>query len=215
MKPSPLDPSSNPESDLYERLLEGDPVASIDLAEGYLDRLADWLIAHNPRADPHDCATAAADAILALARNPRSYKPERMDLEGYLRMSALGDLKNIIRSEHRHLDRRAPLEAVELPAVRGNSLWESPDDPALLVVHREELADAIASAGEIPASVRATLTPAEEAVLALMQQKERRTTVFASALGISHQPTAVQRREVKRIKDRLKKRLERTPGNDG
>ena len=62
---------------LYERLLAEDPTAPSDLAVTYLDRLTTWLIARNPGVHPNDCATAAGDALLALIKNPRTYKPER------------------------------------------------------------------------------------------------------------------------------------------
>ena len=44
---------------------------------------------------------AAEDAILALIRKPESYSPERQTLEVYLRMSARGDLRNLLAKERR------------------------------------------------------------------------------------------------------------------
>jgi RNA polymerase sigma-70 factor (ECF subfamily) len=45
-----------------------------------------------------------------------------------------------------------------------------------------------------------------------MQQGERRHSVFAVILGVTHLPENEQRREVKRMKDRLKKRKQRARG---
>ena len=46
-------------------------------------------------------------------------------------------------------------------------------------------------------------------VLFLMLEGERDTASFAEVMGISDLDTAVQRREVKKIKDRIIKRLQR------
>src|SRR6266850_1752361 len=122
MSVSPSPPLSTEEArTLYERLLTDDPTAPSDLAVAYLDRLTEWLIKHN-RVDPDDCATAAGEAILALIRKPKTYNPERQTLEVYLRISALGDLKNLLRSERRHSKRRADWEAVELSSEVGKYL---------------------------------------------------------------------------------------------
>src|SRR4051794_30161977 len=105
---------------LYERLLADDPTAQSDLAAAYLDSLTNWLIEHNRRLHPNDCATAAEDAILALIKNPTTYNPKRQTLEVYLRMSAQRDLQNLLNSARRRRKQRADLEAlVELsPVVR-------------------------------------------------------------------------------------------------
>ncbi|MCA1706553.1 MAG: hypothetical protein LC808_26130 [Actinobacteria bacterium] len=51
-------------------------------------------------------------------------------------------------------------------------------------------------------------------MLGLMRIKERRTTVYAAALGISHLPFKEQQKRVKQTKDRLNKRTERMGGQD-
>jgi RNA polymerase sigma-70 factor (ECF subfamily) len=54
--------------------------------------------------------------------------------------------------------------------------------------------------------------PTDRQILALRLQGERRTEAFAELLGISHLPIGVQRREVKRAKDRIDKILRRKGG---
>jgi hypothetical protein len=49
-------------------------------------------------------------------------------------------------------------------------------------------------------------------ILALRLQGERRTAAFAEILGVSHLSIEVQRREVKRAKDRIDKILRRRGG---
>lgn len=200
---------------LYERLLAEDPTAPSDLAVTYLDRLTTWLIAHNPRVHPNDCATAAGDAILALIKNPRTYKPERQTLEVYLRMSASGDLRNLLGAERRHREHRADWQAVEHSPVVRKYLEDTEADPAHILEQREDEALMAVTSPSVAASLRAGLTPEEARVIELMQRQERKTALYAAALGISELAFKEQQREVKRVKDRLKKRLKRAGGRDG
>lgn len=200
---------------LYERLLAEDPVAPSDLAVTYLERLTTWLIAHNPRVHPNDCATAAGDAILALIKNPKTYKPGRQTLEVYLRMSASGDLKNLLGSERRHREHRADWQAVAHSPVARKYLEDTGADPARILEQREDEALMAVRSSPGAESLRAGLTPEEARVIELMQMRERKTALYAAALGISDLAFQEQQREVKRVKDRLKKRLKRAGGSDG
>jgi RNA polymerase sigma-70 factor, ECF subfamily len=200
---------------LHARLLADDPTASYDIANAYLVRLADWLRVSNPRVDPDICDMAAGDALVDLIKNPASYRPERQTLEVYLRMSASGDLKNLLRAERRHSRRRADLQAVELSPLAGKYLQDAEADPARIMERREAEEYLAGSAPPIPAAVRERLTPEEAEIMRLMRAGERRTIVYAAVLGLAGRPVAEQRREVKRAKDRLKKRLERAGGGDG
>ncbi|GAC1639433.1 MAG: hypothetical protein NVS4B2_28880 [Chloroflexota bacterium] len=194
---------------LHRRLLEGDVVASSEVAMAYLDWLAEWVIARNPSVDRHLCETAAEDALLGLMRRPASYKPERASLEAYLRMSASGDLKNALRSEARRRQRQANLEAVELSPDMRKYLQDGDGDPARIVEIREWRDERMRETIAVPQAVLDGLSPQEREVLELMHIKERKTEIFAAVLGISHLPPDDQRSEVKRVKDRLTKRVER------
>jgi RNA polymerase sigma-70 factor (ECF subfamily) len=199
-------PDPNIGSDIHTRLSTGDPVASADLAESFLDPLAAWLIRMNRNIDSHLCEQAAEDAILALIKNPHSFQPNRSTLDAYLRMSAMGDLRNLLEREQRHRSRRATLEVVELHAVDRNELQES-TDPAL-VFEREEKARAQLQLRRSEVE-DLSLTQEEKNVLELMRRGERKTEAFAGELGIGHLSQDEQRREVKRVKDRVKRRIER------
>ncbi|HET8628271.1 MAG TPA: sigma factor [Thermomicrobiales bacterium] len=206
-RPPPL-PSPEEGRALHARLLAGDPVAPAELAEAYLDHLAGWLQARNRGVrDPHLHDEAAEDALLALIKDPGSYDPARLGLTAYLHMSAQGDLRNLLAKERRRHVRQVDLTAVELSPARGKELWDTANDPARIV---ECAADAAAP----PVPTLPDLTAAETAVLALMQDRERDNGAYARVLGIADSPIAEQRREVKRVKDRLKKRLARARGTD-
>lgn len=206
--PTASTPSPEEGRALHARLLADDPTAPADLAAAYLDSLTVWLEVRNPRlGDPHLCASAAEDAILSLIKQPNAYNPARLSLAAYLRMAAQGDLLNLLRAERRHGDRRAALAAVELSPVVGKYLWDDSADPARVVMERAE-EDATVAAPSLPG-----LTPEEVRVLALMQLGERKTAAYARVLGCAHLPVAEQRRAVKRVKDRLQKRLARAGGD--
>jgi DNA-directed RNA polymerase specialized sigma24 family protein len=195
---------------LWKRLLdENDRTASSEFAVSYLNPLAEWLTRNHPDADPHDCDTAAENTILALTKNPASYKPERQTLHAYLRMSAARDLKNVLRSEQRHTERRADFEVVELSPAMRKYLRDDDADPAIIVERREDLMAAQSKVRSLSADVLEGLTPAEARALELMQLGERKTSVYARVLGLSDRPPDEQQRDVKRVKDKLKKRLER------
>jgi RNA polymerase sigma factor (sigma-70 family) len=207
---SPAGPTlATQHQELYQRLLAGDALAPSDLADAFLDLLATELQRYNPTADPHLCAEAAEDALLALIKNPRSYDPERAALAGYLRMSARRDLQNRLRKERRHSDRRADLEAVEISPVVGKYLQDGEADPVHILIAREEIEEMIAALPRVPRAVLDGLTEQEREVLALMRRGERRTSEYARALCITHLPFAEQQRRVKQVKDRLQKRLQR------
>jgi len=193
---------------IWHRLVDGDPVAPSDLAVAYLDPLAGWLTASSPAIDPALCQTAAEDAILALITRPEAYHPERAALDTYLRVAARGDLKNAIDAETRRRSRTAAIDAVELsPAVR-NRLHDDDADPARIVELAETVRERVGQAA-LPAGVSEGLSAGDREVLALMRVRERRTELYARAMGILHLPIDEQRRQVKRAKDRLNKRLER------
>jgi DNA-directed RNA polymerase specialized sigma24 family protein len=99
---------------LHRRLLTGeDPTAPHEVANMYLDNLTEWLIALNPRVHPHDCSTAAENAILTYIKSPQKYRPQRQTPEVYLRVSAKNKLRNILRSERQYMKHLVNMEAAD------------------------------------------------------------------------------------------------------
>ena len=190
---------------LHQRLLEDDPTAQHDLADIYLEPLVVWLTETHPSVSPEFCIEAAEDALLALIRNPQSYSPQRQTLEVYLRMSARGDLRNILAKERRHHDGRVPWQSVELSPDAGKYLGQQ-DDPSLAMQLAEEAQSAM---NAIPDSLRKKLSQTELRGVELILRKERRSQVFAELYGLLHLPEKEQLRQVKRIKDRLTKMMKR------
>lgn len=182
---------------LYAGLVAGAPLAPSDLAAAALEPLAASLRHQFPGADEHDCRSAAIDAIWDLIQNPAAYDPTRRGLRGFLQMAAAGDFRNFRRRQRKHHAGRESSECVELAADERNTLPDdtgpSFDDPPLAVEIDSFAAD-------------------ERAVFELMREGERDTPVFAAALGLGHLSPAEQADAVKRVKDRIKKRLQRAAG---
>jgi DNA-directed RNA polymerase specialized sigma24 family protein len=202
-------PSQNEALRILQGLAEGDPLAPSDVAAAYLEPLARWLARTNPQVDASECDTAAEDAILWLIKHPASYDPAGMSLEAYLRMAARRDLQNVRRAEGRHASRRADWGAVELSRAVGKHTIDVDADPARIVELQEMVEEIVRKRPRLPAVMLAGLSPGEVQALALVECGERRTELYASALGISHLPPEQQQAEVKRVKDRLKARLKR------
>jgi hypothetical protein len=195
---------------LHGRLCENDPVATADVCRAYAEPLRAWLGRRVPWADPHLVQSAVNDALFRYVQEPQAYDPARLDLGAYLRMAAWRDLFNLLRNEQRHQRRRLPWSDVELGEERGNIPGRE-EEPSRRLEREEEAARREA----FLSSVRDELTPEEGRVLDLMCEGERDTRRFAAALGALGLPAAEQVREVKRAKDRIRKRLQRGGGDHG
>jgi hypothetical protein len=186
---------------LHARLLRRDPTAPSDLAATYLAPLVAWLGQTFPRDDDALLETIAIDLMLGLAEHPERYDPDRLPLERYLRMAARGDVKNARDAARRRAARLTSLEGVELlPSVR-NSRW----------AHAQDFAGRVADVldDERLAAMLEQMTGRDREVVELMLDGERRTTEFATILELQDRPLDEQVREVKRAKDRLKKKMQR------
>jgi hypothetical protein len=192
--------------DLHRRLAEGHVTASAELAEAYLEPLVERLRQKNSNSVPDEMLVSAAeDAIIALIRNPSSYKSEKhKSLFDYLDMSAQGDLINHFEREKTYRKRNVSLNLVELSEDGGNYLGE--EDAGLT---RLEAAEELQLAEPFLCAVRQGLDERECEFLDLMLQGERKTELFAAVLGIENLPSSDQQKHVKRMKDKLDARIRR------
>jgi RNA polymerase sigma-70 factor (ECF subfamily) len=202
-------PSAEDALHLHQRLLERDPVASADFAVAFLRPLIAWLQTTNAGVDPMACEEAAGAAIVGFLIHPTKYDPQRLGVEAFLRMAAQRDLQNLLRKERRHQRKRRDWNVVEQTSEDGKYLRRD-DDPSLPLQ-----IDEARQRQALPDALWQQLTDVERCFWEQMQQGEWRHSVFAAILGVTHLPADEQRRLVKRVKDRLKKRKERAGGKDG
>jgi DNA-directed RNA polymerase specialized sigma24 family protein len=189
---------------LHRRLQFQDVLAPSDVCAAYLEPLLDWLAGGFPRIEPHLREGAAHEALFDYVQHPDRYDPGRGDLAVYLRMAARADLLNALRREKRHHRGRVAWSAVELGEESGN-LSGREEEPLLLLQRGEDAAER----ERILRSVAEGLTAPERRVLELMVAGERWTALYAEALGLHGLSAEEQEREVKRVKDRIKKRIQR------
>jgi RNA polymerase sigma-70 factor (ECF subfamily) len=197
------------DASLVERLTRRDPTAPADLAEIYLQDINSALARRHPEVDSSIPTTAAIDAILDFAEHPERFDPSRSSLRRYLLMAGEGDLRNALRAEARHRKRRAPVDVVEQAAATGNieeTALGAGDPVGDEVVTRIVAHEARRRLAEL------TPSKVERAAMELLITGERRTDPYAELLGIAHLPAVERRRQVKRLKDRLTKRLQRSKG---
>jgi RNA polymerase sigma-70 factor (ECF subfamily) len=113
-------------------------------------------------------------------------------------MAAEGDLKNALAKLRRRKEKEITLDDVDLEAADGNRM-EGPGDAA------GEM-----DVDDIRSGVRRLFPdPRDRQVADLVLDGERSIEPFARLLGLEGLPVDERRREVKRHKDRIKKRLER------
>jgi hypothetical protein len=194
---------------LYRRLLERDPVGPADFAVAFLNPLIAWLRSTNSGVDPTVCVEAADEAIVRFLNDPTRYDPQRLGVEAFLRMAARRDLQNLLRKERRHQKNRRDWIVVEQASEDGKYLQRD-DDPSL-PLQIEEARRRRAP----PDAVWRQLTDVEKLCWEQMQEGERHHSVFAAILGVTHLSVREQKREVKRVKDRLNKRMQRAGGKRG
>ena len=188
---------------LHLHLRDMNPVAVADVCQAYLNPLLGWLAARFAHVDPDLIQCAVHRALMTYVQAPQSYDPNRGDLAMYLRMASRGDLVNLLQRERKHHRGRVGLSIVEDAVGDGNLLGTA--EPAVELEQAEEAKEWQA----VLENVMEKMTPEERSVLELMLAGERKTQVYAKALGIDTLPVAEQEREVKKMKDRIKKRLQR------
>jgi RNA polymerase sigma-70 factor, ECF subfamily len=197
-------PSPSPGLLLHQRLLAGDVTAPAEIADTYLSELVAYLERRYPAVDdPHLPSEAAIDALYSYLQRPKQYNPEKTGLDTYLRMAAEGDLLNALQKQARERQRQGGEQVVELDAPGAEYKVEAATGPTV-----EEQVDARLS--PVWPKIEALVpNPVDKEIVRLMMEKVRKTAVFASVLGITHLPLDKQLQEVKRHKDRIKKRLKR------
>lgn len=170
-----------------------DRIASSEFADAFLPAVLARLRTGSPGLPDEFLVEAAGTAVLDFVKRPAAFDPARRSLLGYLVMAAEGDLKNLLKREGRHQKLRLVVELDELP---GNETTDGDSPPCF-----EDYAGLMA--------VRDALPPPEREFLDLMRQGSGDHATFAAILGLEALPLDEQRAEVKRVRDRILKRLRR------
>jgi RNA polymerase sigma-70 factor, ECF subfamily len=191
-------PSRADEWALHERVLQGEPVAPVDVFQTYMPLLLNALT-RGKTCDPEDAHDSAIDAVLFYLEHPGRYERHRGRLSTYLMQAA----RKRAVDRHRSHTARARREqgfasVVELQAVPPKEKLERGMEVALVLKRLEKY----------------DINQGDQAVLRLILQGERSTRQLAEVLGLDALSEDEMRREVKRHRDRLMKLLERLGKED-
>lgn len=186
--------------DLHNRLLDGDPTASAEIAELVLAPLTEGFKRAFPRVEETLITDAVEDAILNYLKMPNKFNPLKKTLLGYLKMSARGDLLNALDAQKGRRERGKLTENVEDQLDERNrySGRTEPDIGARI------------DGNEMRQKIQAGFPgQTDQKLLDLIQNGVRATGDYAAVLDIANLPADEQRKVVKRHKDRILKRLAR------
>jgi hypothetical protein len=196
------------DSSLHRRLLDRDPLAPADLAREHLEPLVAWLRRRFPftRVEDATLVTAAIDLLLNLAERPQQFDSDRGSLVGYLRMAAWRDVQNALTRSNRQSRRLVSIETVELGQDARNvqGVTNTASDPADVFMRNLPLLDS-----PVLETIQSSFDAIEWQVVELIVEGERHTAAYARVLDLTHLPALEQASTVKRVKDRLLKRLQR------
>ncbi len=197
------EPDRQWQDELYQKLENNNPVAFAELCQQALPHLVSFLQAQYPQQEQHNFETVSIDTLLKFRTTLEKYHPEKMSLFAYLRMDARGDMLNLI-DKNRRIDQR--LVDVDAPSLSLPQL-ESVESHFALDEWLQEHTEL--SRQELLEKLEAKLSHDEQQILLLMLDGVRSTKNYAAILNITEQDESVQRKEVKRAKDRLIKKLRR------
>lgn len=197
---------------LHRALLDGDTIAPLLLAEKLLPLLRARLARFSAKlTDPQIVESAIGHSVATYLGEPEAYDPTGRSLVNYLAMDVEGDVKNELGKRQREI---ASDEVVEDRLVEvGLRSRNSPVE--------EEALDALDPFDVPTAAVKAArrglaqLSAHDRELAQLVADDVRSYAVWAEVLGITHLPLDDQVREVKRQKDRIKKKLERIGDKSG
>jgi len=195
---------------LHVELCAGeDPTVPARLAELLLPALR-RRFRSAPAADPHAIESLIDLSIARYLRDPARYEPTRGPLLAFLYRDVEGDRKNELASLGSRRAHELPdSEVVDVSADRRNL---GMDEEVLDALDPFDMPREILEAAR---SEVAGFSDQDRQLLVLIGDGVRETVAYSEVLGITHLPAEVQRREVKRHKDRLKARLEVIRGRLG
>jgi len=207
-------PSAETQARLHLRLLAREPDAPADLVHAFLTPLLEALHGAFPAAslpDPALVDDCVMDTLLNFPKHPEKLDPARGSLWTFLFLDAKRDVLNALDKHQRRSDRERRGLAVVAQDERSRN--EEQEGQAFAAIDQDDTPSYLPEGvrlADVRAEVAAILAdPTDLAVVTLLTEGVRETRYYAAALSILHLSPEEQRRSVKQIKDRWKKRLSR------
>ncbi len=192
---------------LHAQLLAGDTHAANLIAEFLLAKLIRKVHAYFRSRDTQLVSDAVTDALLDYINKPHNFDASHgKGLGSFLLQEAQWRLETLQRSERRRVRRQQEFSAACQFEMESVLSAENSQCDRLLNTDAplEEL---------LAQCAQAFLSPTDHAIIELMARGTRKTEDFASVMGLRHLESDARRKEVKRAKDRISKRLQRQMRN--
>lgn len=200
-------PSAECEAALLRRLQAGEPDATTDFIEAFLEPLVAALCSRfSGLPDPTQVDDRVIDALLRFPQQIDRYDPARGNLWNYLYRDANGDLLNAWQSEKTARLRLVSLDDVAESLPARNELVEDTVIRNQLLTYLPDGVDAATVFDEVE---RLLANPRDRRFVYLMLAGERQTEPYARILEAEDLPIDEQRKRVNSEKDRWRKRLQR------
>ncbi|MBZ4414708.1 sigma-70 family RNA polymerase sigma factor [Myxococcus sp. XM-1-1-1] len=186
-------PTPTEEQELHERVLKDESLAHKEVFEVFVDPITARLC-RNPIYSKEQAWDAVIDVIYDYLDHPERFVPQRGRLSTYLAAAAKKNLTDRYRS--REASNRRDQEFGAVFELRARAPKESLEVTveARLAVRRIE---------------NEGVPERDQVLIGLILQGERSTRVLAQAIGLPPMSDEDRKREVKRNRDRVMKRLER------
>jgi hypothetical protein len=199
------------ELSLHSLILEGDSLALSKLYDKYGDRVTALLSARYPKIATKDEAlifAAVNEAFFGYHRNPTTFDPEKNTLQRFLEVAAERDLINILSKEAKQGKKENLPDDVELEVNFWNSIKKDQHGPENEMIAKETF--------ELVAKEIANhfTSVTDRAMAVMIISGERETSAYVDVLQIQELTPQEQKNKVKKVKDRIKKVLDRKDVED-
>jgi DNA-directed RNA polymerase specialized sigma24 family protein len=200
------EPSRHWQIQKHQQILNEDsPTAFAQLSELALPHLIEFLQHEFRQFEVHFHETAAIDSLLTYHNAPEKYNAEKLTLFAYLRMAARHDLLNAIDRSNRQ---QRPLLDIDQPHIQSQLVTEASSEPDPFYLD-QWLDNGDSGTSTMLRQFETALDATDHQMFLLMLNGVRETEPYAEIMQLTSQPLPEQRREVKRAKDRLTKKLAR------
>lgn len=191
---------------LHQLVQSGDALALVKLYDAYGENVVKVLrydFSRLAQQDDSHILEAVNDAFLGYYNNPNSFDPTKNTLKNFLIMAAKRDMINIVARNKKYQGKiKLPMD-VEVEENLWNSIKTNTQSSDEEVIRKESM-------NLIEKELRKYFTNERDIEIAKMIIRgERETDAFATVLQIEEFERNKKQEEVKRIKDRIKKVLDR------
>ncbi len=132
----------------HSLLLEGDPVASSIISERIYPIIIKHLECKYRGVSQGLIVSAATDAMINYLKRPQQYDPKRSPLEGYLKMAADGDLKNLLKAAQQRSKKEILVDPMLLDSKNDNNDVELFEGSPELILEKEFIGQSITAPQE-------------------------------------------------------------------